>query len=400
MNTHDFSAPLRHISKDGNAYGRPTHYSDDELTKVGPQTPCGEMMRRYWHPVACSKDVGSTPQNVRVLGEDLILFRDGHGRAGLLTPRCIHRGTSLYYGKVEKDGIRCCYHGWQFDVEGRCLDMPCEPAGSTFKERVRQPWYPVEELYGLVFAYMGPPEKKPLLPRWDILENLGPDEKILNIGPSGFGVGGDESARVVPWSWLQDYENTMDPFHVPILHARFTEVHFVPEMAIMPDVTYALTELGLHYSAYRKLEDGRELDRVSPCILPNVRSVPSVTLQSGLSERIGWVVPSDDSSHLLFHAIRVHKDVSDWKTTRSRKWSEMTPEERQKYPGDWEAQEGQGPISLHSEEHLGASDKGIIMLRKLLKKQIELVQQGKDPIGVYFEESKKVLNTGSGNFFR
>ncbi len=385
---------------DGTAYARPAHSSDEELTRVGPGTPCGEFMRRYWHPIAQSADLSATPKNLRILGEDLIMFRDGRGRPGLLTPRCIHRGTSLYYGKVDDHGIRCCYHGWQFDVEGRCIDQPCEPRDSSFKDRVRQPWYPVEERYGLVFAYMGPSEKKPLLPKWDILEDVGADEEIYAIGPSGIGVGGDDSVSVVPWSWLQDYENTMDPFHVPILHASFTEVHFVPEMAIMPDVSYEFTELGMHYCAHRTLEDGRELDRISPCVMPNVRSVPNVQLQAGRSVRIGWVVPMDDANHLLFHAFRAPKADGGWVTTRGRTWSEMTPAERQEFPSDWEAQQGQGAITLHSEERLGASDKGIIMLRKLIKKQIRIVRDGGDPIGVVFDAKDVVQKVGSGNYYR
>src|SRR5262245_55089264 len=121
---------------DGSAYGRPQPTYDAELTEVGPGTPCGEFMRRYWQPVAVSINVSLTPQYVRILGEDLILFRDGRGRPGLLTPRCAHRGSSLFYGKVDENGIRCCYHGWQFDVEGRCLDQPCEPDnGKTHRDR-------------------------------------------------------------------------------------------------------------------------------------------------------------------------------------------------------------------------------------------------------------------------
>ena len=144
---------------DGNNYGRGPQTHDAEITEVAPGTPCGEFMRRYWHPIEVSSRVTSRPRNVRILGEDLILFRDGKGRVGLLYPRCAHRGTTLYYGKVDDKGIRCCYHGWQFDVEGRCVDQPCEPEGGKHKDRVRQPWYPVQELYGLVWAYMGPPEK-------------------------------------------------------------------------------------------------------------------------------------------------------------------------------------------------------------------------------------------------
>ena len=135
-----------------------------ELTQVGRGTPYGEVLRRYWQPIALSSDASTTPHHVRVLGEDLILFRTGRGRPGLLYPRCAHRGASLFYGGVERDGIRCCYHGWVYDTEGRCLEQPCEPENGLHRDRIRQPWYPVHERYGLVWAYLGPPDRKPLLP--------------------------------------------------------------------------------------------------------------------------------------------------------------------------------------------------------------------------------------------
>ena len=150
-----------------------------ELTHVGPGTPMGELMRRYWQPIEISGRLRERPRKIRILSEELVLFRDLSGRPGLVTPRCAHRGADLYYGKVDENGIRCPYHGWHYDVEGRCLDQPCEPQDSTHKNRVRQPWYPVEELYGLVWAYLGPPEKKPVLPHWDLFEDLKPDEKIV-----------------------------------------------------------------------------------------------------------------------------------------------------------------------------------------------------------------------------
>jgi len=133
------------------AYDLPPPEYDAALTDVGRGTPMGELMRRYWHPIGLATDAGPTPKQVRALGEDLILFRDGAGRAGALHPRCCHRGSSLYYGKVEPRGIRCCYHGWLFDVEGQCLDQPCEPdGGAEHRGKARQPWYPVEERYGLL----------------------------------------------------------------------------------------------------------------------------------------------------------------------------------------------------------------------------------------------------------
>jgi phenylpropionate dioxygenase-like ring-hydroxylating dioxygenase large terminal subunit len=386
--------------REGSAYGRGPQHHDQIITEVGPGTPCGELMRRYWHPVAVSSNVTERPQNTRILGEDLILFRDKKGRPGLLYPRCAHRGTTLYYGKVEEEGIRCCYHGWMFGVEGHCLDQPCEPEGGLHKDKVRQPWYPVQELYGLVWAYMGPPEKKPILPRWDTLEALGTGEKIYATG-SAFGAGGDETQEVVPCNWLQDWENIMDPFHVPILHTSFSGVQFVREMGVMPEVTWDYAETGMRYTAYRKLDDGREMDRVTLALFPHVRIVPNVQLAPGPATGVGWVLPVDDTNFRLFHAMRVPESFEMRIPLGDRKkWSTMTAEERQRAPGDWEAQTGQGPISFHSEENLATSDKGVVMLRRLMKQQIELVQKGGDPLGVHFDPAKAVVKVEAGNFYK
>jgi nitrite reductase/ring-hydroxylating ferredoxin subunit len=410
---------LHETSSDGRAYGRPKATSDLELTQVGPGTPCGEMLRRYWHPIAQSANATTTPQKLRILGEDLILFRDGSGRAGLLHARCAHRGTTLYYGKVDERGIRCCYHGWQFDVEGRCIDQPCEPEGGKHRDKVRQPWYPLEERYGLVFAYMGPPAKKPVLPRYDILENLGADEMVFPSGPSGFGAGADDSVKLIPCNWLQQYENTMDPFHLTILHTRHRGVHFCPDLGAVPKVRFEPTERGLRYiSSFKRLADGREVDRITPALMPNIRSVPGVMLNLGPSTHVVWTVPVDDTSHYLFQAGRVKKDFKDMANlfrttrpvrytdddadrtpTRPKLWSELTPEEIQRYPSDWEAQVGQGPITLHSEENLATTDIGVVMLRRLLRQQIRIVQAGGDPMGVSFDPDEPVIKLGGHNVF-
>jgi len=129
---------------------------DPELTQVGPGTPGGEYLRRFWQPVAFVRDL-ERPLRVRILGEDLVVFRDGSGRIGVLHLHCAHRGTSLEFGIPLERGIRCCYHGWAFDVDGRCLETPGEPHGSRLKERVWQGAYPTREFTGLVFAYLGPP---------------------------------------------------------------------------------------------------------------------------------------------------------------------------------------------------------------------------------------------------
>jgi phenylpropionate dioxygenase-like ring-hydroxylating dioxygenase large terminal subunit len=391
-------------SPDGNAYGRGPQSHDAEITEVGPGTPGGEFMRRYWHPVSLSEKVTDTPQKLRILGEDLVIFRDRAGKVGVLHARCAHRGTTLYYGKVEARGIRCCYHGWLFSVEGKCLEQPCEPnLGAEHRDNVRQAWYPVEERYGLVWTYMGPPEKKPVLPRFDMLENLGPDEKYL-VEDDATSAGGDHTTRIVPTNWLNDWENVMDPFHVPILHAAFSGVQFVPEVAVMPVVEWGYEQNGMKYTAYRKLDDGREVDRVTIVLLPYARIVPDATtgLTPGTSKHIGWVVPVDDTHHRLFHVRRAVKSYEKppLRPYRGRTWSQLSEEERQKFPGDWEAQVGQGPISLHSEEHLASSDKGVVMLRRLLRREIRKVQEGGDPIGVAFNEADAEIKVGAGNFFR
>jgi len=174
----------------------------------------GELLRRYWHPVGLITDATDIPRKVRVLGEDLVLFRDKHARPGLLHARCCHRGTTLYYGKVEEDGIRCCYHGWKFDTEGRCLEQPCEPEGGQFKDKVRQAWYPVEERYGLIFAYLDRPRKS----RTAAYESWKNDDGEF-VEADDTSIGG-RRPTIIPCNWLQHYENVVDPYHVPCCTVR------------------------------------------------------------------------------------------------------------------------------------------------------------------------------------
>jgi phenylpropionate dioxygenase-like ring-hydroxylating dioxygenase large terminal subunit len=388
------------MSNHGSAYGRSPQHSNKLLTEVGPGTPCGELMRRYWQPIATSAAVTDMPRKVRVLGEDLVLFRDRKGRAGLLYPRCMHRGTSLYYGRIEAEGIRCCYHGWLFDVEGRCLDQPCEPDGGRHRDAARQPWYPVEERYGLVFAYLGPLEKKPVLPHYDTLEALGPDEMLWShVG--GFFATGDDSLTVVPYSWLQMNDNVMDPFHVHVLHSTFSGIQFHQKFSLMPKVDFFTADHGVCYSAVRELENGQEVDRISSWMMPNIMSVPDIQLRAGASSNIAWVVPVDDSSYVSATVMKLPKG-SDGPALRinGKLWGEMTEAERQRFPGDFEAQSGQGAVSLHSEEHLVTSDRGVMLQRRILEREIEVVAGGGDPLGVNFDPAKAVHAVRSGNFFR
>jgi phenylpropionate dioxygenase-like ring-hydroxylating dioxygenase large terminal subunit len=390
-------------STDGSAYGRPAAQSNKRLTEIGPGTGLGELMRRYWHPIAGAAEVTTTPRKIRILGEDLVLFRDRKGRPGLLYPRCMHRGTTLYYGKVEDEGIRCCYHGWLFDVEGNCLDMPCEPKGGLRRDRARQPWYPVQEQYGLVFAYLGPPAKKPVLPRYDILENLEPGEQLAYcIG--GRATTGDDSVDVVPYSWLHMCDNIMDPYHVYVLHSTFTDAQFHPDFAVMPKrVDFFNADHGVCYAALRDMPDGRAYERVSTYLLPNIMSVPpTFDLKESRSIAISWVVPVDDDKYfqVMLERCRVSRFTQPRRDPKGRSWAERTEAERREWPDDYEAQAGQGPISLHSEEHLVSSDRGIVLQRRLLQQQIDVVASGGDPLGVTFDPAQAVVTIRSGNFYR
>jgi nitrite reductase/ring-hydroxylating ferredoxin subunit len=382
----------------GTAYGRPQPTYDRRLALVGAGTPMGELLRRYWHPVALAGDASGTPRVVRALGEDLVLFRDGNGQPGLLYPRCAHRGTSLYYGKVEERGIRCCYHGWLYDREGRCLEQPCEPNGGERRGNIRQPWYPVVERYGLVFAYMGPPERKPELPRYDILEELGAGES-LEADDSSIGSGGPP---IVPCNWLQHFENVMDPYHVPILHGSFSGPQFVEQMREMPSVSWDWTGRGMRSVQIRNLEGGRRFRRVTEAVLPTLRVVPNPRVGSyGRVESIGWVLPIDDTSYRIYVAGRVREpgDLGRMRSTfNGRYWRELTEEEHRAMPGDYEAQVGQGAITLHSEEHLRTSDKGVAQLRRMLEAQLEVIAAGGDPIGVTHDPAKALVRLEAGNF--
>ena len=389
------------IVDQGTAYGRPQPTSMRELAEVGPGTPMGELLRRYWHPIGLLSDATDRPRKVRVLGEDLILFRDKSGRVGLLYPHCAHRGTSLYYGKVDEHGIRCCYHGWQFDVQGHCLHQPCEPGGGRAREAKRQPWYPVQEQYGLIWAYMGPPERKPALPRYTCLEQLGEGE-FLEADDSSIGGGGPQ---IIPCNWLQHYENLVDPFHVVILHSSFSGTQFVPEMAVMPEVQWDTTALSVRAISMRQLPDGRRLRRISEAALPTLRVIPSPRLgregQGGPVESLGWLLPIDDHSFRIYVVGRVREE-GELRRMRTRMngklWEEMSEEEHQLYPNDVEAMVSQGVIAHHSEEHLATSDRGIVMLRRLLRKQLEAVAQGENPAGVDLDPDAPLVFFEAGNY--
>jgi phenylpropionate dioxygenase-like ring-hydroxylating dioxygenase large terminal subunit len=378
----------------GRGYDRTPGSCDADLVTVGRGTPGGELLRRYWHPVATSDEATDLPRPVRVLGEDLVLFRDGSGRPGLLYPRCAHRGASLLYARVEDTGLRCCYHGWKFDPEGRCLDQPCEPGGGRGRDRIRQPWYPLVERYGLVFAYLGPAGGEPLLPWYDVLEELEPDEE-LQASSKTLATGGPE---LMPCNWLQTYENVVDPFHVTILHSTISGPQFGEELATPPDeVVYETTPAGIVARITTTEPDGGLRHAVIELILPTVRIAPLAGVDAkGRSLNVAWTLPVDDTTTKLFTVMKLPSSSGWFDSTTlpiygGRSWFELDEEGHQRFPGDYEAMVGQGPITLHSEEHLVSTDRGLVMLRSALRRAIADVADGRPAPYRASEPSEQVL---------
>lgn len=396
----------------GTAYGmRPATYKSD-LVEVGPGTPMGELMRRYWHPCFDSAALTSDrPRKVRLLGEDLILFRDKGGRPGLMHEHCCHRGTSLFFGRIEDDGIRCCYHGWKFDVKGHCLDQPCEVDRGRGRGAIRQPWYPVEERYGLVYAYMGPPDRKPVLPRWKHLEDLASDESIELRCSAAYGpMVGDLDMKPLDFNWLQAFENTMDSPHLPWLHYHHTGDQFtglkvvdVPEADLPPyahikdlvgQIVAERTELGVKQGAPMRTPDGRFILASNEAIVPNMAIVP------GFIDMM-YIVPVDDTHYLTFMLWRTNEpgkrsrieELHDGKT-----WWDMTDDEHQASPGDYEAQSSIGALPAHSREHLTKGDIALVMLRRRLEEAVRDVAEGRDPVGVSFDREAPPVEAASHGF--
>ena len=394
----------------GRAYGRSPAIPDETIVRCGPGTLGGELLRRYWQPVAMSTEPSDIPKLVKILDEELILFRDKLGTPGLLYPRCMHRGTNLLYGKIEKNGIRCCYHGWLFDAEGHCLEMPCEPANPG-RKNIRQPWYPLVEKFGIIFTYMGPPAKQPAFPHFTLEDDMTSDEKIVastrDTGPNGPPVGPlKKMAAWADYNWFQMFDNFMDAYHVPVLHAMINGIQFEPSLGIMPDVKFEKTDDGVRSVQHRRLPDGRMHQRISQVILPNMNSTAGVTDEDLSRAGIGWTVPIDDTHYRNFGLSRINtvRNIQtdyarlgmlrdDWGPGKPlREWS---VEDHQRWQNDYTAQKGQGDISLHSEEHLTRIDGGVALMRKLFREQAEAVARGEDPIGVSRDKPYVVKVQGS-----
>lgn len=362
-----------------NAIAEPDLY----LCGVTRGTPGGEYHRRFWQPVCYESELQDVPLRIRALGEDLVAFKDLSGRIGVLHLHCCHRNTSLEFGMLTENGIRCCYHGRVFDVDGRIVEMPGEPAAERLQNRVSQGGYPTHTFAGIVFVYMGPPERVPVFPHVD-----------------RYSV---PSLKLVPGirfnlacNWMQIKENAVDPHHTNILHVipqlRGSD-HFASEFANFPELTWAETPAGVIYLGVRKVDDkiwvrsaetfGANVHHISS-IFESGRTVKSATLPF----MTFWTLPVDNDRSINFFISYVAPDEAmPFEKRRALEvlgqYEDRPYYDRQLIPGDHDAQVSQGPINVHALEQLGTQDRGIVMFRRFIRRGIEAVSRGEDPSGFY-----------------
>jgi nitrite reductase/ring-hydroxylating ferredoxin subunit len=352
---------------------------DPELTEVGPGTPCGEFLRRYWMPVAMTDQIGDLPYRIRVLGEDLVLFREKKDRKlGLVHLHCAHRNMSLEFGIVEEGGIRCSYHGWKYGLDGSILETPCEPPASQIRQKACLGAYPVIEYKGLAFAFLGPAETLPAFPVMDTFDEAG-DEMLPYLITS-------------PCNWLQVMENAWDPFHVVYLHTLAVRSQFIDAFAEMPMIEFHQSRTGDFYTNVRRVGDIvwiRIHDHMLPGFTQNGGHFPAPDGpryfgRNGLSR---WVVPVDDTNTMVI-AWRHFRDGDDPRGLTDKslvgfgttdfygQGPDRTYEMRQRDPGDYDAWVSQGPKNIHARENLAFTDRGVAKARRLLRRAIRSVADG------------------------
>jgi 5,5'-dehydrodivanillate O-demethylase len=357
-----------------------TREENETLTRVGRGTPAGELLRRYWQAVAAAGEL--TEENpikaVKLLGEELVLYRDKKGRYGLVGEHCPHRMASLAFGRVEEEGIRCPYHGWKFDGAGKCLEQPAEPAERSYKDKIRHVAYPVQKLGGLLFAYLGP-EPAPRLPRWDVL--------AWERGKRWI-----EVHEVLRCNWLQPMENSVDPSHLYWLHGATAHLGQAVEHYEEEHEFFAF-EFGImkrRVTPGKKPGDSPQIDQ-HPLVFPNtLRHVfRTIKTEGKLRHNVQIRVPVDDS-HTQVYVVYFEPNDTDHSPADGAVPWEFFPirDEKGRYRlehvlvQDAMAWETQGGVTDRTQEHLGVGDEGIIIFRKLLQEQINIVRNGGEPLGV------------------
>ena len=354
---------------------------DSVLAHIGPGSPCGEFFRRYWHPVSLSSEVGENPIPVKILGEDLVLFRSKNGELGLVHKHCPHRNASLVFGKCESKGIRCCYHGWLFAPDGEILETPGEADDSesakNIRERLRLGAYPVIEFNGLIFSYMGPLNEIPEFPLYDSFSIAGITTRPYRIDYN--------------CNWLQILDAIMDPIHTSFLHSTISGTQFSKGLGEIGELE--VFERGIQFlgSNTRRVNDYVWV-RVNELILPNFTQAGAAFAADGTKTKFfgrssftRWVVPIDDthSMSLAWANFGERGDPIEYNNKEGCELIEQGElverpwEEKRLRPSDVEAVEGMGKISKHKGEHLMPTDKGILVYRRRIRQLIKDLENGK-----------------------
>jgi 5,5'-dehydrodivanillate O-demethylase oxygenase subunit len=357
-----------------------TREANQRLTQVGPGTPMGALMRRYWHPIATLPELtAESVLAVTVLGENLALYRTERGELGLVAQRCPHRGASLAYGIPEQDGLRCAYHGWKFDAAGTCLEQPAEPSDSSFKDRVRIPAYVAQEMGGLIWAYLGP-TPAPLLPRYDLFVR---DDLDREIGITR-----------LPCNWLQIMENSLDPVHLEYLHSVY--MNYVLKRQGKPPASKTKHHARIAFDIFeygiikRRLwegdpEDTDEWQVGHPILFPNILSVGE---GSGAQFQIRTPMDDTHTYHVWYRTKRRADGAPRQKPASIPVLDYAYKHEDGRLVVDTVSGQDmmvwvtQGPISDRTTERLGTTDKGVILYRGLLEEQMQKVERGEDPMAV------------------
>ncbi|WP_420135188.1 Rieske 2Fe-2S domain-containing protein [Rhodopseudomonas sp.] len=393
---------------------------NDLITRVGPATPCGKLMRAYWQPAALVAELeGERPiRPVRLLGEDFVLFKDEQGRYGLIDRDCPHRGADLAFGRLEGGGLRCAFHGWLFDVEGKCLETPAEPAGSPLCANIKQRSFPVVEKGGILWAYLGAGEP-PAFPEIDCF--TAPDTHVFAF------------KGLFECNWLQALEVGIDPAHASFLHRFFEDEDTsksygkqfrgasagseMPMTQVLreydrPIINVEHTEYGLRLIALRQIDDERTHVRVTNQLFPHGFVIPMST-EMTITQ---WHVPVDDENcywYAIFTSYTQPVDKVKMReqrlelyelpnyTSRKNKRNDygFDPHEQatSTYTGmgadinvhDQWAVESMGKIQDRTREHLGQSDKAIIQYRRLLRQEIAKAEAGQRPLLALDEASAR-----------
>jgi 5,5'-dehydrodivanillate O-demethylase oxygenase subunit len=351
---------------------------NEVLYKAGPGTLMGELLRRYWTPIGAAAELDNTPTKpITLMNEELVLYKDESGHYGLVDRHCPHRRADMSYGWVEDCGIRCNYHGWKFDETGACVHQPFEEIAhpdARFKDRITIKAYPVEERAGLLWAYMGPPDKKPLLPNYEPFTRTNGFVQIVLAD--------------VPCNWFQCHENTIDPVHFEWLHDSWSLV-----LNKRADAPAPPTHLKLNFQEfehgfqYQRIREGQSEE-------DELWTVGRVSLWPHgfyLGSHFEWRIPVDDDNclNICWFYQHVPKEREPFQQEKIPYWYAPLKDER---TGRWITSHtvnqdfvgwvGQGSVADRTLEHLGESDRGVILLRRRMLEEARKVQQGLDPKGL------------------